>query len=98
MTMLDPVFSETQTPVHVSRPLCNLYLHAQIKPFVTSNIEIPCPHVQVYQLESDPSQVLQKGLSVGFWDGSIETDDDLGDSEDGLGEFDQCHKTRLVST
>jgi hypothetical protein len=85
------VISDPGTPTQAqlpSFPCLKLYFHAQEQPLVTGDINGVCPHIQLDQLESNPSKALHESPGVVFWDGSIEADDYLGDGEDGLSKFD----------
>ena len=55
------------------------------------------PHVQHYQFESNPPKAFHESFGFGFYDGAIEAYDDVGDGEDGLGKFDECHEPKIVN-
>jgi hypothetical protein len=71
-----------------SFPCLKSDFHAQEQPLVTRDINCVCPHIQLDQLESNPSKALHESPGVALWNRSIEADDYLGDSEDGFGKLD----------
>jgi hypothetical protein len=80
-------------PVRQRHYLLQSYFHAQEKPLVTCDVDIVRPHIQGYQLESNPSKTLHERLSFVFSYGSIQANDYMRNSEDRFCEFDESHKS-----
>lgn len=80
---------------HCTASWRELNLHPKKHPSVTGDIELARPHVEGDQFESNPSEALHEGFAVLVTYSPVKADDDLGDGEDRLSQFNQRHESTL---